>query len=188
MGACTNLCVCSVWPDWAIYWTLGKFLKPLATINLPKSPTFLGNFCKRVKIYHFSSEIIFGQLLQIFGDFYLVTLLVLNIHSMACGWIDPSKSVVQTLTGLFVNLPMSISGHVLHLFVCLSISKLVKFFSGLQLQLWLDKTCFQLQRFDFVDPWQTCKIEHSVKSKIELDKIVEKGIQNFHIIVKYQFF
>ena len=52
-----------VWPDWAIYWTLGNFLKPLATINLPKSPTFLGNFCKGVKIYHISSEIILGQLL-----------------------------------------------------------------------------------------------------------------------------
>ena len=50
----------SVWPDWAIYWTLGKFSKPLATINLPKSPTFLGNFCKGVKIFNFSSEIIFG--------------------------------------------------------------------------------------------------------------------------------
>ena len=37
----TNL---PVWPDWAIYLTLGKFLKPLATINLPKSPTFLGQF------------------------------------------------------------------------------------------------------------------------------------------------
>ena len=46
-------------PDCAIYWTLGNFLKPLATINLPKSPTFLGIFCKGVKIYHFSSEIIF---------------------------------------------------------------------------------------------------------------------------------
>ena len=45
------------------FWTLGNFLKPLATINLPKSPTFLGIFCKGVKIYHFSSEIIFGQLL-----------------------------------------------------------------------------------------------------------------------------
>ena len=42
-----------VWPDWAIYWTLGKILKPNATINLPKCPTFLGNFCKGVKIYHF---------------------------------------------------------------------------------------------------------------------------------------
>ena len=39
---------------------LGKFLNPLASINLPKYPTFLGNFCKGVKIYHFSSEIIFG--------------------------------------------------------------------------------------------------------------------------------
>ena len=26
------------------YWTLGKFFKHLTTINLPKSPTFLGNF------------------------------------------------------------------------------------------------------------------------------------------------
>ena len=58
------LCLCwVVWPDWAIYWTLGEFLKPLATINLPKSPTFLGNFYEGVKIYHFSSEIIFRQLL-----------------------------------------------------------------------------------------------------------------------------
>ena len=63
-----------VWPDWAIYWTMGHFLKPLAAINLPKSPTFLGNFCKGVKIFHFSSEIIFGQLWSTFGDFSLVTL------------------------------------------------------------------------------------------------------------------
>ena len=54
--------------------TLGIFLKPLAPINMPKSPTRLGNFCKGVKIYHFSSEIFFGQLLQRFGDFFLVTL------------------------------------------------------------------------------------------------------------------
>ena len=60
----------SVWPDWAIYWTLGDFLKPLATINLPKYPTFLGNFCKGLKIYKFSSEIIFMQLLKTFGDFF----------------------------------------------------------------------------------------------------------------------
>ena len=42
---------------------MGNFLKPLSTINLPKSSTFLGNFCKGVKIFHFISEIIFGQLL-----------------------------------------------------------------------------------------------------------------------------
>ena len=42
---------------------LDKFSKPLATINFPKSSTFLGNFCKGVKIYPFSRAIIFGQLL-----------------------------------------------------------------------------------------------------------------------------
>ena len=35
----------------------------------------LGIFCKGVKIFHFFSGIIFVQLLQIFGDFLLVTLL-----------------------------------------------------------------------------------------------------------------
>ena len=54
--------------------TVGNFLKHLATIILPKSPTFLGNFCKGVEIYHFSSEIIFGQLLWTIDDFFLVTL------------------------------------------------------------------------------------------------------------------
>ena len=34
----------AVWRDWAIYWTLGNFSKPKATINLPKSSTFLGDF------------------------------------------------------------------------------------------------------------------------------------------------
>ena len=42
---------------------LSDFGQPLATINLPKPPTFLGNFCKGVKIYNFSREIILGQLL-----------------------------------------------------------------------------------------------------------------------------
>ena len=69
----------AVWPDWAIYWTLGNFLKLLATINLSKSSTFLGNFWKAVKIYHFSSEIILRQLLQTFGNFFLVTLHRVNV-------------------------------------------------------------------------------------------------------------
>ena len=51
----------AVWPDWVIYWTLGNFLKSLAAINLSKSPTLLGNFCNGVKIYHFSSKIIFRK-------------------------------------------------------------------------------------------------------------------------------
>ena len=52
-----------VWQDWAIYYTLGNHSKHLATINLPKSPTFLSNFCKGVKIIVISGEIIFEQLL-----------------------------------------------------------------------------------------------------------------------------
>ena len=47
----------------------GQLFQALATISLPKSLTFLGNFCKGVKIYHFSSEIIFGQLLQTLAIF-----------------------------------------------------------------------------------------------------------------------
>ena len=48
----------------------GQFFKPLATINLPKSPTFLGNFSKGVKIFYFSSEIILGTFYSLtFGDF-----------------------------------------------------------------------------------------------------------------------
>ena len=39
-----------------------QLFKAFATTNLPKSPTFLCNFCKGVKFFHFSSEIIFGQL------------------------------------------------------------------------------------------------------------------------------
>ena len=41
----------------------GQLFKAFETINLPKSLTFLDIFCVGVKIYHFSSEIIFGQLL-----------------------------------------------------------------------------------------------------------------------------
>ena len=35
----------SVWPGWAIYRTLGNFSKPVVTISLLKSPTFLAIFC-----------------------------------------------------------------------------------------------------------------------------------------------
>ena len=45
-------------------------------MNLPQSSPFLGNYCKGVKIIHFSSDTSFGQLLNTFGDFYLVTLVI----------------------------------------------------------------------------------------------------------------
>ena len=63
------------WQDRAIYCTLGNFSTPVATIILPKLPPFLGDFCKGAKMFHFSSEIIFGSLLLTFGDFLLGTLI-----------------------------------------------------------------------------------------------------------------
>ena len=45
-------------------------------------PKFLGIVREGVKMFHFSSEIIFGQLLLTFGNFLLVTLLV--SHQNAC--------------------------------------------------------------------------------------------------------
>ena len=47
----------------------GNFSKPVATIILPKSPLFLGNFCKGVKIFHFSSGIILGNFYRHFATF-----------------------------------------------------------------------------------------------------------------------
>ena len=86
-----------VWPDWAIYWTLGNFLKPLATINLHQSLPFLGNFCKGIKIIHFSSETISGQLLWTFGNFYLVTLIGMrNLNRPKNHWsICPSPVALK---------------------------------------------------------------------------------------------
>ena len=56
-------CLCSHGSTLVIYCTLGNFSKPVGTIILPKLPTFLGNFCKGIKIFHYAIEIIFGQLL-----------------------------------------------------------------------------------------------------------------------------
>ena len=39
-----DCCLQPVWPDWAIYWTLGNFSKPLGTINLPKITYILRQF------------------------------------------------------------------------------------------------------------------------------------------------
>ena len=51
-----------VWPELAIFWTLGNFSKPLATSYLPNSPTFLGIFCKGVKIFKFLVKSFLGNL------------------------------------------------------------------------------------------------------------------------------
>ena len=107
---CWGIALGPVWPDWAIYWTLRNFLKTLILINLPKSSPFLGNFCKGVKIYHFSSEINFGQLLQTFCDFFLVTLIgaqfssVLLYQKIEYKYKNPTKST--TLVGRYQSSQM----------------------------------------------------------------------------------
>ena len=56
---------------------IGQFFGLWATFQslwqafiLPKSPTFLGNFCKGVKIFHFSSELILGNFYKHLATFY----------------------------------------------------------------------------------------------------------------------
>ena len=95
-----------VWPDWAIYLTLGNFLKTLATINLPKSSTFLSNFCKGVKIFNFSSEIIFGQLLWNLAIFFWSHWRHQNAAAAADGWMlyrPIYRSFVQIVWRQFLN-------------------------------------------------------------------------------------
>ena len=84
-----------MWPDWAIFCTLGNFLRPLATINFPKSSTFLGNFFEVVKIYHICSGIIFGQLLWTFGNFFLVTLRSDTAHYLKWVWLQLVESFTE---------------------------------------------------------------------------------------------
>ena len=62
------------------FFALRVTFKAFATMNLPKSPTFLGNFRKGVKIIDFSNEIIFGQLYRHLAIFYLVTLVRTGLH------------------------------------------------------------------------------------------------------------
>ena len=87
----------SMWPDWAIYLTLCTFSKPLATIILPKSPTFLGKFCKGTKILNFSSEIILGNFYRHLAIF-LVTLLSLQNGLLLRKWRHPASINYYRLT------------------------------------------------------------------------------------------
>ena len=52
---------------------IGRFITLWGTFQLfcPNCQTILGHFCKFVKIFHFTSKILFGRLLWTFGDFLL---------------------------------------------------------------------------------------------------------------------
>ena len=73
-----------------------QLTKPLATINLPKSSTFLVNFCKGVKIIHFSSEIILGNFYRHLAIFSGHTVNVVDVeggsvdHFILC-FVLPSR-------------------------------------------------------------------------------------------------
>ena len=75
-----------MWPYWAIFCTLGNYSKLVATIILTKLPIF-GNFCKGVKVIHFSSEIIFGQLFRHLTIFLPATLYITHLMSLGLIWL-----------------------------------------------------------------------------------------------------
>ena len=52
----------------------GQIFKASGNNYFAQTAHILGKFCRGIKIFHFSSGIIFGQLLLTFGDFLLVTL------------------------------------------------------------------------------------------------------------------
>ena len=78
---------------------LGNYSKPVGTIILAKLPILFGNFCKGVKIFNFSGEIIFRQLLQTFGNFLLVTLAI-HLPMAACVMTTGSSCGVGLYLGL----------------------------------------------------------------------------------------
>ena len=69
---------------------LGDFLhfvqlfKAFGTINLLKSFTFFGNFCKVVKIFHFLVKSVLGNFYRHLAIFYLVKLMVSIMMLIQC--------------------------------------------------------------------------------------------------------
>ena len=88
----------SVRPDWAIYWTLGNYSKPLATINLPNSLTFLGNFCNVSKSFIL-------QVKSFLGNFYRHLAILYGSHCFLSfpfsSWSWP-KSLTQNSCPKFI--------------------------------------------------------------------------------------
>ena len=83
---------CQGWRQCDKIW---QFITLWATFQSPGQQLFcrncqhiLGNFCKGVKIFHYSREIPFGQLLQTFGDFLLFTV---GAGYLICGFGDTEE-------------------------------------------------------------------------------------------------
>ena len=60
----------AVWPNWAIYCTLGNFSKPVATIIEPKLPTFFGNILKVSISFIFLIKSFLGNFYRHLAIFY----------------------------------------------------------------------------------------------------------------------
>ena len=59
-----------VYRHWAIYCTFGNFSKPVATIILPKLPTFQSNFVKVSKSFIFLVKSFLGNFCRHLATFY----------------------------------------------------------------------------------------------------------------------
>ena len=78
----------------------GQLFKDFGKIYLLKSPTFFGIFCKGVKTYHLSGEIIFGQLLYTFGDFFWS-----HYHHCGCYRVPNAHEPIIKVIGTLFSLP-----------------------------------------------------------------------------------
>ena len=85
---------------------IGLLVSSNPTISLPKSTTFLGNFCKGVKNYHFSSKIILGNFYRHLETFYWSHWLPCLIHLKSTMWSFtlPHSNHRSPFLGWFVNM------------------------------------------------------------------------------------
>ena len=84
------------------FWTLGNFLKPLQQFICPNLPTFLDNFCKGVKIYHFFSKIIF-LVKSFLGNFYRHLAIFIWSH---CSLPTESQQAIIASNWSIVGIPI----------------------------------------------------------------------------------
>ena len=66
----TTTTLVAVWPDWAIYYNLANFSKPVATMILPKLPTLYSIFVKVLKSFIFLVKSFLGNFYRHLAIFY----------------------------------------------------------------------------------------------------------------------
>ena len=112
-----------VWPDSTIYWALGNFSKPVATISLPKSLTFLAFFVKVSKSLIFLVKSFLGNFYRHLATFYWshCSLESTKARARTVSIFSVQFFVFPTLTlSLFLSLSLSLSLSLFTLSVCFS--------------------------------------------------------------------